>query len=65
VSTCSKPGRPDLRAALAAVPIVLVLAGLAFSQEKPPPLPKEAQDKVKEFQKHANAEEPRTRAEQM
>ena len=65
--TFSRPGRPDVRLASLAIlfGLTLAIAGPALSQEKPPPLPKEAQDKIKEFQKHANAEEPRSRAEQM
>jgi HEAT repeats/von Willebrand factor type A domain len=37
----------------------------ALAQEKPPPLPKEAQDRIKEFQRNSTSQEPRVRAEQM
>jgi hypothetical protein len=42
-----------------------VAAVPAVSQEKPPPLPKEAQERIKEFQRNATSNEPRVRAEQM
>jgi hypothetical protein len=41
------------------------LSGIAFCQEKPPPLPKEAQERIKEFHRNAASDEPRVRAEQM
>ena len=32
--------------------------GLALAQDKAPPVPKEGQERIKEFQRHANSEEP-------
>jgi HEAT repeat protein len=42
-----------------------VTAAPALSQEKPPPLPKEAQERIKEFQRNVDSPELRVRAEQM
>src|SRR5262245_21843256 len=65
VSTCSRTGLPDPRGIVLAAVILATLGRIGLSQEKPPPLPKEAEDRIKEFQRNANNAEPRVRAEQM
>src|SRR5687767_10071100 len=64
VRTSSRPMRLDLRRMATAMLAVALIASPAFAQAKTP-LSKEAQERLKEFDKNAASPEPRTRAEQM
>lgn len=64
MSGSSRTGRPDAFRMLLVAAVVLA-GGALFSQDKAAPLPKEAQERLKEFQRNATSEEPRVRAEQM
>jgi hypothetical protein len=65
VSTSSRPGRPDALRVVALLFASLTVASGAFAQNKAPPLPKDAQERVNEFHKNVGSQEPRVRAEQM
>jgi HEAT repeat protein len=64
VSGSSRAGRPDAFRIAFAVALI-VLGGALRAQNKATPLPKEAEERVKEFQRHVASDEPRVRAEQM
>jgi HEAT repeat protein len=65
VSGSSRTGRRDVRPAVVFLALTLALGATALAQDKPPPLPKEAQERLKEFQRNSTSQEPRLRAEQM
>jgi HEAT repeat protein len=64
VNMSSRPGRPERATARLALLAVALLAASAFAQ-KPEPLSKDNQDRLKEFQRNVGSQEPRVRAEQM
>lgn len=65
MSTSSRPGRLDGPRIVAVFVATALLTGGALAQNKQPPLPKEAQERVKEFAKNVTSQEARVRAEQM